>query len=247
MKKIYHFFIALDLLLFCVFAGRTAENGMFRLVEGARKDLKHQNVMKIFGSTDSVVDVSTQDLAKKKVALTFDDGPNALYTESLLVGLKERGVRATFFLLGKQVEKSPEIVAQMHQDGHVIGNHSYEHVNLSQLSDADAILQVDKTNEAIYQITGEYPEYIRPPFGCWKGNLDYETTMIEVLWNVDPLDWKTDQTEVVVERVLSEVEENDIILLHDASESSVNAAFAIIDRLQEDGYMFVTVDEILFD
>ena len=96
-------------------------------------------------------------------------------------------------------------------------------------------------------MTGEYPEYIRPPYGCWKSNLDYDTTMIEVLWNVDPLDWKTDNAPAVVERVLSEVEENDIILLHDASESSVQAAFEIIDKLTAQGYVFVTVDEILFD
>lgn len=106
----------------------------------------------------------------------------------LLAGLKERGVHATFFLLGKEVEKSPQIVKQMFQDGHLIGNHSYEHINLGTLSDDAAKMQVDKTNEAIYDITGEYPEYIRPPFGSWKSNLDYETTMIEVLWNVDTWD-----------------------------------------------------------
>lgn len=106
---------------------------------------------------------------------------------------------------------------------------------------------MNKTNEAIYKVTGEFPEYIRPPYGCWKSNLDYKTTMIEVLWNVDPLDWKTDNSDAVVQRVVSDVEENDIILLHDASESSVNAAFQIVDKLQKDGYIFVTVDEILFD
>ena len=135
----------------------------------------------------------------------------------------------------------------MYTDGHLIGNHSYEHVNLSTLSDEAAVVQVNKTNEAIYKVTGEFPEYIRPPYGCWKSNLDYKTTMIEVLWNVDPLDWKTDNSDAVVQRVVSDVEENDIILLHDASESSVNAAFQIVDKLQKDGYIFVTVDEILFD
>ena len=110
-----------------------------------------------------------------------DDGPNPDYTEELLTGLKERGVNATFFLLGKEVEKYPEIVKDISDGGHLIGTHSYEHVNLSNLSDAAAIEQVDKTNAAIYDITGKYPEYIRPPYGCWKCNLDYETKMIEVL------------------------------------------------------------------
>lgn len=183
----------------------------------------------------------------KKVAITFDDGPNPDYTEILLAGLKERGVKATFFLLGKEVEKYPEIVEDIHDEGHLIGTHSYEHVNLSNLSDVAAIEQVDKTNAAIHEITGEYPEYIRPPFGCWKCNLDYETTMIEVLWDVDPLDWKTSNSDVIAKRVVDKVGENDIILLHDASESSVNAAFKIIDELQREGYTFVTVEEILFD
>lgn len=158
-----------------------------------------------------------------------DDGPNADYTEMLLEGLEERGVKATFFLFGREVEKYPDIVKDISDSGHLIGMHSYDHVNLKNLSDAAAVEQVDKTNQAIHEITGEYPEYIRPPFGCWKCNLDYETKMIEVLWDVDPLDWKTSNSDVIAKRVVSKVEENDIILL------------------QEEGYVFVTVDEILFD
>ncbi len=183
----------------------------------------------------------------KKVAITFDDGPNPDYTPDLLKGLKERGVSATFFLLGKEVEKYPELVEQMYAEGHLIGTHSYEHVNLCNLTDEKAIEQVDKTNTLIEKITGERPQFIRPPFGCWKKNLDYKTTMMEVLWDVDPLDWKTSNSDAVVSRVLKNVEEGDIILLHDASESSVNAAFKIIDELKKEGYTFVTVDEILFD
>ncbi len=232
MKKLRNFLLGMDLLFVCILAGKFAENSMLQMVDGKAK---------------TVSDARARDLDKKKVALTFDDGPNINYTEMLLDGLKERGVHATFFLLGKEVEKSPEIVKKMYKDGHLIGNHSYEHVNLSNLSDEAAILQVDKTNEAIYKVTGEYPEYIRPPFGCWKSNLDYQTKMIEVLWNVDPLDWKTNNADAVASRILKNVQEDDIILLHDASESSVNAAFQIIDKLKKDGYEFVTVDEILFN
>lgn len=199
-----------------------------------------------FGEKVAEQTMKTEQI-EKKVAITFDDGPNADYTETLLEGLKERGVKATFFLLGKEVEKYPEIVSEIHEDGHLIGTHSYEHVNLKNLNDKAAIEQVDKTNAAIHEITGEYPEYIRPPYGCWKCNLDYETKMIEVLWDVDPLDWKTSNSDVIAKRVVDKVQENDIILLHDASESSVKAAFKIIDELQSEGYVFVTVDEILFD
>lgn len=196
---------------------------------------------------ESGVETIAEDADRKLVAITFDDGPNNDYTRMLLSGLKERGVKATFFLLGKEVVKYPEIVAEIHADGHLIGTHSYEHVNLKNLCDKAAIEQVDKTNEAIHAITGEYPEYIRPPFGSWKCNLDYETKMIEVLWDIDPLDWKTNNSDVIAKRVTDKVTENDIILLHDASESSVLAAFKIIDQLEKEGYTFVTVDEILFD
>ena len=191
--------------------------------------------------------VSASSAEKKKVAITFDDGPNPDYTPDLLKGLKERGVSATFFLLGKEVEKYPELVEQMHAEGHLFGTHSYEHVNLCNLTDEKAIEQVDKTNALIEKITGERPQFIRPPYGCWKKNLDYKTSMIEVLWDVDPLDWKTGNSDVVVSRVLKNVEEGDIILLHDASASSVKAALSIIDKLQEDGYLFVTVDEIVLE
>ena len=191
--------------------------------------------------------VSASSAEKKKVAITFDDGPNPDYTPDLLKGLKERGVSATFFLLGKEVEKYPELVEQMHAEGHLLGTHSYEHVNLCNLTDEKAIEQVDKTNALIEKITGERPQFIRPPYGCWKKNLDYKTSMIEVLWDVDPLDWKTGNSDVVVSRVLKNVEEGDIILLHDASASSVKAALSIIDKLQEDGYLFVTVDEIVLE
>lgn len=247
MKKISRIFIGIDLLLLCVIMGKAAEGQMARFLQSGPADAKERAVMNVSKGESGVMDLSMQDMAKKKVALTFDDGPNANHTGALLDGLKERGVHATFFLLGSQVEKSPELVERMYEDGHLLGNHSYEHVNLSSLSDKAAITQVDLANEAIYQITGEYPEYIRPPYGCWKSNLDYQTTMIEVLWNVDPLDWKTDSVKTIVKRVLKEVEEDDIILLHDASESSVEAALQIIDKLEKKGYVFVTVDEILFD
>ncbi len=184
---------------------------------------------------------------KKKIALTFDDGPNPDFTETLLDGLGERGVKATFFLLGSEVEKYPDIVKRIYEEGHKICTHSYEHVNLCNLSDSAAKEQVDKTNTAIYDITGEYPEYIRPPFRCWKSNLDYETKMIEVLWDIDPRDWATSNTAAVIERVIKKAQENDIILLHDASKSSVDAALAIVDELHRQGYIFVTVDEIVMD
>lgn len=195
----------------------------------------------------SIVTENDTDKSEKKVAITFDDGPNADYTGKLLKGLKERGVCATFFLLGTEIEKYPELVKQIYEDGHLIGTHSYQHVNLCNLTDEAAIEQVIKTNTLLEEITGKTPLFIRPPFGCWKKDLDYETMMIEVLWDIDPLDWCTGNTGVIVNRVLKEVEDGDIILLHDASQSSVDAALQIVDCLQNKGYLFVTVEELVLD
>lgn len=183
----------------------------------------------------------------KKVALTFDDGPNPDYTGVLLDGLKERGIKANFFVLGSEVERYPQLVKRASEEGHLIGVHAYRHVNLCQLSDAQAVEQIDRTNGAIYRATGQYASYIRPPYGCWKEDLDYEVQMVEVLWDIDPRDWATTSSDLVVQRVLNEVEENSIILLHDASKSSVQAAFTIIDTLQKQGYTFVTVEELLLE
>lgn len=189
-----------------------------------------------------------QDVAwKKQVAITFDDGPNPNYTVKLLDGLKKRGVKATFFLLGSEVEQYPEIVEAIHENGHLIGVHSYEHVNFGQIGDAAAVEQIDRTQEAIYDVTGEYAGYIRPPYGCWKKELDTEVPMIEVLWDVDPLDWATTDADTVVQRILSDVEDGSVILLHDASESSVQAALTTIDILQEQEYEFVTVEDLLLE
>ena len=215
-------------------------------------------VISIFMKTDDIIKptsfiqssaaIDKQDMGnEKKVAITFDDGPNIDYTGKLLKGLKERGVCATFFLLGSEIEKYPELVQQMYEDGHLIGTHSYQHVNLCNLTDEAAIEQIVKTNELLKEITGEIPLFIRPPFGCWRKDLDYETKMIEVLWDIDPLDWCTNNTGIIVNRVLKEVEDGDIILLHDASQSSVEAALQIIDQLLKDGYVFVTVEELLLN
>lgn len=184
---------------------------------------------------------------KKKVALTFDDGPHPQYTPEMLEGLKKRNVKATFFLLGQEVEKYPELVKQVHEEGHLIGNHSYKHEQLSKLTMEQACAQVKRTNDLIYHITGEYPSYIRPPFGDWHEQLDCETNMAEVLWDVDSRDWSSQNHAAIVNTVLKNVQENDIILMHDGYETSVTAAMEIIDTLAERGYEFVTVDEILFD
>lgn len=182
-----------------------------------------------------------------KVALTFDDGPHPVYTPQLLDGLKECGVHSTFFVVGKNILGNEALLKRMETEGHLIGNHTYSHVKLSELDIARACAEVEKTNALICEVTGKEPEFIRPPFGEWKKAMECSFEMIPVLWDVDPLDWTTKNTALVVERVLKDTKPGDIILLHDYYQSSVDAALEIVDALTERGYKFVTVDELILE
>ena len=193
------------------------------------------------------VSASATPVEAPKIALTFDDGPSAAWTPALLDGLKERGVKATFFLIGENADKNPEIVKRMAEEGHLIGNHTYHHVELTKVSENEARLELADTNAVIARITGKEPEYMRPPFGAWQRKLEQEIRMLPELWTIDPLDWTTENPDEIVNKVVTEAEENDIILLHDCYKSSVEAGLRIVDILQEEGFVFVTVDELLLN
>jgi len=186
---------------------------------------------------------------KPKIALTFDDGPSAECTPMLLDGLKERGVKVTFFLIGQNVEKDNncEIVKRMYEEGHLIGNHTYHHVEITRVSNETAYQEIAMGNEAIKNITGQEVEYMRPPFGLWQKGLEQRVHVLPVMWTIDPLDWATGNTDEIVNKVVTRAEENDIILLHDCYDSSVKAALRIIDLLQAEGFEFVTVDKLMMN
>lgn len=190
-----------------------------------------------------------QSKERPKIALTFDDGPNAIHTPVLLDGLKKRDVKATFFLIGKNIEagNNEEIVKREMEEGHLLGNHTYSHVEITRVSNDTAYQEIKKTNDLIMGITGEPVEYMRPPFGLWQKDLEQRIHVLPVLWTVDPLDWATENVDEIVNKVVTDVEENDIILLHDCYKSSVKAALRIIDLLEAEGYQFVTVDELLLE
>lgn len=183
----------------------------------------------------------------KKIALTFDDGPHPYYTEQLLDGLKERGVKATFFVMGKNVEDCPELIERMNEEGHLIGNHTYSHIQLNKGNRDVFKEELIKTNELIEELTGQEVQYVRPPYGSWDKKFEKELNMFPVMWTIDPLDWCSDNVSCIVQKVTSKAKENSIILMHDEYKSTVTAALQIVDALQEEGYEFVTVDELLFD
>lgn len=183
----------------------------------------------------------------KKIALTFDDGPDGRYTALLLDGLKKRNVKATFFIMGEKAEEYPELVKRMKEEGHLIGNHTYSHMQLSKGREEQFKQELQRTSEIVEKLTGEYTEFVRPPYGTWEKRFEDELNMFPVLWTVDPLDWCSNDASCVTRKVVGRVKENDIILLHDQYKSSVTAALNIVDILQKEGYEFVTVEEIMFE
>ena len=177
--------------------------------------------------------------------MTFDDGPHPVCTRDLLDGLKKRGVEATFFLMGSNIEGNEDIIRRMHKEGHLIGNHGYQHVQMTEAGVEKVADSVEKTSQIIKEITGEEPEYLRPPYGDWNEELAESIELTPVFWSVDSLDWKYQNTPRIASRVLKKVEDGDIILMHDIFPTSVEAALEIIDTLLEQGYTFVTADELI--
>lgn len=227
-------YIDLCLLLFC---------SMFLLNKYDKTSVDTLNTAKDSTGNNIASSGEIDPNAPKKIALTFDDGPHSKNTPKLLDGLKARNVKATFFVIGQNAEQNPEILKRMHDEGHLIGNHSYSHAQLSCIQKDKALEEITKTSQIIYDATGYTPKYIRPPYGGLCDVIREEHDLTVIMWTIDPRDWSVLNTNAVVKHVVSHAKNNDIILLHDIFDTSVEAAFQIVDQLQAKGFTFVTVDE----
>lgn len=179
------------------------------------------------------------------VALTFDDGPSGRFTRRLLAGLEERQVQATFLLCGYRLEIYPELAKQIFLAGHEIGLHGYSHKDMATLSRKELQKEIDSTRALLP--AGCEAVFLRPPGGSGTALLEQvaaKEDLALLLWSVDPRDWAVHDAAAVEAAVISQVRDGDVILLHDLSDSSVDAALSIIDRLQEEGFQFVTVSEL---
>lgn len=180
----------------------------------------------------------------KYLALTFDDGPRRGTTDLLLNGLLERGVPATFFVIGQQVEGNEDILVRMKEEGHQIGNHTYSHTRLL-ASEKDTIIEeIHKTEVILQNLVGEGEYWLRPPYGLIDSQRAELIHTPMIYWTIDTEDWKLLDAEKVVGCVTEHVTSGDIILLHDFYPTSVDAALELIDQLQMEGYTFVTVEEL---
>jgi peptidoglycan/xylan/chitin deacetylase (PgdA/CDA1 family) len=179
------------------------------------------------------------------VALTFDDGPTPRHTARLLDGLKERGASATFFLVGYRLEGNEGLVRRMKAEGHQIGNHSYDHVQLTTLSATAALADLVECDLALCTLLGEGDYWVRPPYGSISEEELAALGLPVICWSVDPLDWSCHNAQQVLHHIVEKAQDGDIILLHDCYESTVDAALQAVDALQARGLQVVTVAQLL--
>lgn len=188
-------------------------------------------------------------VADQSIAMTFDDGPHPQLTPKLLDLLKERNIKATFFVIGKNVEAYPEIAKRIVEEGHEIASHTWNHPALNKLSPAKVQQEVESTRLVIEKATGVRPRLIRPPYGATNAALNRRLTdefgERVILWSVDPLDWKHRNQQRVFSQILEKTRPGDIVLSHDIHPTTVAAMPATLDALREKGFTFVTVSELL--
>jgi peptidoglycan-N-acetylglucosamine deacetylase len=183
------------------------------------------------------------------LAMTFDDGPSAEYTPRLLDMLKARHLKATFFLVGKNVQAHPELVRRIIAEGHEVGNHTWDHPQLSKLSDAQATDEIEKTQDAIRAACGVTPTLLRPPYGALNKPehvwIPQQLKLNVIYWTVDTEDWKRPGAAAITERVLAGARPGAIILQHDIHGQTIEAMPAALDGLIAKGYHLVTVSQLV--
>lgn len=182
---------------------------------------------------------------QKVVALTFDDGPNPATTPQALETLAKYGVKATFFVLGKNVSGNEDLVKRIKSEGHVVGNHSWSHPILSQLSLDEAKKQITDTEEILTKVLGTSSKLMRPPYGAITDDIRNSLDLSFIMWDVDSLDWKSKNEAAILTEIQHQVANGSIVLMHDIHSPTVNALPKVIEYLKNQGYTFVTIPEML--
>ena len=199
---------------------------------------------------------SRGDRGSKRLALTFDDGPNDPHTLRLLEVLARSEVRATFFLIGRYVQQRPDIVRELVQAGHVIGNHTFSHPLLTFQSSGKVKNELESCHRALTDAVGEHSNLFRPPFGGRRPGVlrvARELGLNPVMWNVTGYDWNAPSVEFVEQKVASKIRGGDVILLHDGGHvqmgadrsRTVIATARLITRYKMEGYEFLTIPEMM--
>lgn len=223
----------------------------------AKKPNSHVNVPKIFNTREEVQDVIINTIATEQknhnpdcnlvkcIAMTFDDGPAPVLTGKVLQVLQSRRAKATFFVTGQNAQNYPDLIKQIFTEGHQIGNHTWNHPNLTKLGDNEILHQIKETNKVIEDIIQTKLEIFRPPYGAINENVIQIVNLPQIMWSIDTLDWKDRDSDLVAKRAIKNAKNGSIILLHDIHPSSVDAVAGILDTLIAQDYHFVTVSELL--
>jgi peptidoglycan/xylan/chitin deacetylase (PgdA/CDA1 family) len=186
-------------------------------------------------------------LPTKYVVLTFDDGPDAVYTPQILDILATFDAKATFFEVGESVRKHPALTKRIHQAGHSVQNHTWTHADLRHLGSAAFRKQIAQTDDVIRAQTGSTPACVRPPYGGTNATVRNRAKALSkqlVVWDVDSRDWQRPGTTAIVQRVLKQVRNGSVILMHDGGGNrtqTVAALPAILKALKAQGYRFRTM------
>lgn len=185
------------------------------------------------------------DKSKRMIALTFDDGPN-YNTSKVIDVLNKYDIKATFFVLGSRAINNKDILKKMADSGMEIGNHTYNHLLLTKYDENKIRSEIENTSEVIYSATKKKPKLLRPSYGSVNNKIKKVANMPIIIWDIDTLDWKYHNSKRITSRVVNKVRDGDIILMHDIYSASLNALSNIIPILQDNGYEFVTIDELFY-
>lgn len=181
------------------------------------------------------------------VSLTFDDGPNEEYTTQVLDILDKHGIQGTFFVMGAYVDENPHIAREIVDRGHIIANHTYNHYDLATLSEEEIDIQIDWTQDSIYDATGVWPDLYRLPFGSGGERVvTHLSDMTSIMWNTDSMDWALQDAYLITDHVLNNLYNHTVLLMHDTSQPTVDALDALIPILKEKGYRFVSPTSLDF-
>lgn len=228
----------------------------FELSGGSERDNRGFPQRKIVDLVSKFPDLFYRQGAgnEKKVALTFDDGPDSVYTPQILDILRDYKVKGTFFLIGNRADLFPEVVQRMVKEGHIIGNHSMTHPNIIKLNKEQTAKEIKECEDVLRSLTGYRTALFRSPYGSLNPEKVREIAQMKVkiiAWNVDSLDWKSLTAEQVKYNILENAREGSIILQHASGSKeenltgSVAALKDVIEVLKKEGYQFVTVPELL--
>lgn len=205
--------------------------------------------MPVLARTHDTVSLTSVQTSAPRLALTFDDGPHPQNTPWLLDILAQYRAKATFYVIGQNARRYPEILRRIVAEGHEIGNHSYTHPVLSRLGDGNVLREIDRTQQVIWDIVGAVPVTMRPPYGAFSQRqmrmLFDQRNISSVVWSVDPQDWRRPGVSVVADRMVRGARPGAVILAHDIHGPTVRAVPAALEGILARGLQPVTISDLL--